>query len=278
MPIQSPPASQLAADYRRQLRPGRNGALATTFRHDLVSARVDGGQAAQVITVTVDEANEKTYALGVLGVAVTFDAESGDSGAEIAEGLAAAVNAEPLLGQRVVAEAYSDTVILTAKFPGLDLDVDDSDADLTAATTSAGGAGSPIPFASVVVLEPVDRPADGAGEYAAWEARLPGTGDVTESEFDDDLILAVAVARHDAEVDREGNGAYDPGDIAECGRSCDFFISGAPDAAPAGILVGTEGEERGKIFFDAGDDRVPLPGARWAGHKGEGVAVIEFRG
>ena len=371
MPIGTPrqnPASQRAADYRARLRPGREGALATNFRHDLVSAAVDGGRSAEVSTVTVGAASERVYSLGVFGVTVTYAASSSDNTTAIAAGLAAAVNADLTLSQIVAATSAAAVVTLTGRFSGQALDIDASDADLAAAAVTAADGGDPIPFGRVCVLSPEDGPqgpgfsasllsaADAAEEGSSGEIeaaaaasgavsvtfQLPGqpglqlvasytadtdsaddvaTGlaaaidalDGFEAVSDDEIVtydgpagvtvlthtsngieeytahdpgslgglaglpLCVSILRHDVEVDRDGVGAYEPGDMGEFGRACDVFVEGMPESAPAALYAGTAAGEEGRIFASPGAGRLPLPQASWGGWKGEDIAVIEFR-
>lgn len=110
-------------------------------------------QAAQVSTIKVDtEQNNHKYTVFVNGVGVSFTSDSTGTKAEIADGLAAALNADPIA--RGVASAVSDgvdTVTLTGTWPGVPFIVITADANLTVATVTAAAAAAAIPFGRAVL-------------------------------------------------------------------------------------------------------------------------------
>jgi hypothetical protein len=110
-------------------------------------------QAVQVSTATVTGAtNDKAYILTINGIDVTFTSDASATLQEIANGLADAVNAEPLVRGQVSAVSDNvDTVTLTGLTPGLAFTLTEADAELTTALVTAAASAAAVPFARAVI-------------------------------------------------------------------------------------------------------------------------------
>ena len=147
--------SQTASDVLSRARQGLTGRRRYTSVLDLVrSAYNKDPQAAEVRTLTVGSAtNDKTYTESINGVSFSFTASSSTSVTEVAAGLAAAINAEPLIRGQVSAESAVGVITLTATYPGQSFTVTDDDAQLTAALVTAAATASAVAFGRAVVAD-----------------------------------------------------------------------------------------------------------------------------
>lgn len=143
-----------AADVTRRRPQGHIGdivELALSNDYDMVVN--DSPQTQQVGTIVVDTAtNSATYAWTLNGVAMTYVADSSTSDSEVATGIAAAINAEPLVRGQVSASAASATVTVTSLYPGLAFTLSDTDAKITSTeATTANDEADAVPFGRLVV-------------------------------------------------------------------------------------------------------------------------------
>lgn len=124
-------------------------------------------QASQVSTVTVDTAtNSHEYVITINGVDVSYTADGATSKIEIADGLAAAVNAEPLVRGQVSAVSDGVSVVtLTGLYPGVEFTLAEDSAKLSIATTTAAAEADSVAFGRLVV----------SGDYQSDEANELGS-------------------------------------------------------------------------------------------------------
>jgi hypothetical protein len=133
---------------------------------DNVRPLTAGGASQKVSTITVTLAvNDTPYAYTVVGEAIGYTSDAVATLPEIADGLAAAHNANSTAAARCIAVSDGvDTVTITAVETDDDFAISEADANLTLATPTAASAGSAIPF-GIGVQEPT-----------IGEIQLPGTG------------------------------------------------------------------------------------------------------
>lgn len=136
----------------QSLIPGLVGDLADNAERDVISLINDAPRTPQVATCVVDtEANDTEYALTINGVELTFTSDGSGTKAEIAAGIAAAINDDPLVNGLVSAASDGvDTVTVTARIGGLGFTISDSDANLTTTTTTANDTSDPVGFGCLV--------------------------------------------------------------------------------------------------------------------------------
>lgn len=143
--------------YNKDLRVGRAGDPADSGPKDIISLINDDPRTAQVSTITVDSAsNSTTYSVTLNEVVISFTSDASATTAEIATGLAAAINAEPLVAASVSAEAASAVVTVTSSYAGRAFTLTSSEADLTLATGTANDSADPVPFGAAVIFDPAD--------------------------------------------------------------------------------------------------------------------------
>lgn len=158
--------------------------LGTEYTADDLSKVVTTGSAsapvAQISTVTVDTAQNATlYSLDILppgyqtAIVVSFTSDGTATTAEIAAGLAAAVNADAAASGWFDAAAATNVATLTGNAPGIVVSVSSSAAsasDLTIAVATAAAAGGSYSFGRVVNLATFDA---AAGVYAVSAPAMP---------------------------------------------------------------------------------------------------------
>lgn len=128
----------------------------------------DSPRAAQVSTILVDTAaNSTAYTVTVDGIDVSYTSDGTATVAEIATGLAAALNAEGLINGRLSASSNSATVTLTARVGGEPFTLSESDANLTASTLSANALSAPLYMGRAVKIDPAVTNADNQAVEAA---------------------------------------------------------------------------------------------------------------
>ena len=147
--------SQGFGDVRARARQGRVGELVYQSKggnHDGAGFNKEG-QAAQIGTIVVDTSTADTvYTWTINGVTMTYTSDSSTSTTEIAAGIAAVINAEPLVRGQVSASAATATVTLTGTNVGVAFTASDSDARLTTTEAStAAASASTIPFGRAVI-------------------------------------------------------------------------------------------------------------------------------
>jgi len=112
-------------------------------------------QAKQVDTITVTGATNSTaYTAVIDGVTCTYTSDATATIAEIADGLAAAIAAEPLANSVVSVSSDGVSVVtLTARIPGLAFVMTAPHAQTTAATTTAAASAAAIPIGRGVITQ-----------------------------------------------------------------------------------------------------------------------------
>ena len=148
--------SQGFDDVRARARQGIPGYWATIGAFDITADGINASpQASQVDTVTATGAtNDKTYTITVNSVDVSYTADASATVAEIADGLAAAVNAEPLVRGQVAAVSDAvDTLTLTGLTPGVAFTITEADAQLTTASVTTSAEADPIGFGLAVISQ-----------------------------------------------------------------------------------------------------------------------------
>lgn len=145
--------SERVSDIRGRRLQGLIGGLVFTDFDCVKLSMVNSGQVKQVTTITVTDAtNSATYTITVNGVDVQYTADSSTSTTEIATGLAAAVNAEPLVRGQVVATSSSAVITLTGAYPGVAFTVTESESDLgTPSTTTAAASAATVGFGLAIM-------------------------------------------------------------------------------------------------------------------------------
>lgn len=124
-----------SSDTRSRARQGIPGAWVYADRNRASACGINSSpQTAQVGTIVVDTATASaTYTWTINGVEMTYVADSSVDTTEVAAGIAAVINAEPLVRGQVRASAVTATVTLTATTAGSvgSFTASDSDAKLT---------------------------------------------------------------------------------------------------------------------------------------------------
>lgn len=151
------PISQGMSDISTRLRQGQVGKWAMISGLNRASCGANSTpQRAQVATIVVDTAtNSATYTWAVNGVTLTYVADASATKIEIAAGIVAAIQADPVANARndtVVSDGV-DTVTITGLYPNDTYDVSDADAKLTSTVTVAADSADPIPFGRAVICQ-----------------------------------------------------------------------------------------------------------------------------
>lgn len=135
-------------DYRRNMRVGFPGMLYTGGIKETITAINDDPRAQQVVSFVVTAAaTAGTLTIQNVEFSVTGQADI----AAVADALAAAVNAEPLVNGVVIAESDGvDTVTVTAKLGGVGFTFDDG-TNTTATEDQANAQSAPIAFGRAVI-------------------------------------------------------------------------------------------------------------------------------
>lgn len=169
--------SQRASDVNTRRPLGRPGML-YEGDHNVVRETVINSdpQAVEVWTITVSAAtNGKTYEAVVDGVTISYTASGAATTSEIAAGLAAACNAEPLVGGRVRGSSASNVATFTGIEPGYEFTVSESDAQLSAANTANAAEADPVYFGRLVYADEVNSDGNllgGTVNGAALDTRI----------------------------------------------------------------------------------------------------------
>lgn len=154
-----------ARDVRTRMRQGAVGKPAVV-EYGSKSLVNSNPQAAQVDTITVTGATAlKTYTETIDGVAVSYVADATATIAEITDGLAAAINAEPSVRGKCSASSDGASIItVTGTIPGLAYTITDADAQLTTASVTTAASADAVPFGTLLV-NPTGYVTDEAEEY-----------------------------------------------------------------------------------------------------------------
>lgn len=192
--------SQRANDIRDPQRQAKVGdRVSADYLDKLLTLINVNPQAAAVRTVTVTGAtNDKTYTITIDGIDVSYTSDATATLAEIADGLAAAINADPLVRGRVSAVSDSvDTVTITALLPGQDFTLTESDAQLTTASVTAAATADAIPFGRLLI-------SDGyVADEPNLQCKLPKAANFT-AQVDTLTLAYVALAEYHVSVTLDG--------------------------------------------------------------------------
>lgn len=155
MPL--PNVASFGPDIRGVRQPLHAGGRLLADHTDAIYSGVNAGaQAREVRTITVNAAtNNNAYVVVVDGISVTYTSDATATQAEIANGLAAAIEAEPLLFGRF-ASVVSDgvnLVTLTGRWPGTAFTLTTADADLAVALVTAAASAANIAFGRCVISQ-----------------------------------------------------------------------------------------------------------------------------
>lgn len=147
--------------YKKKADVAREG-MAYDTTGFFVSAINKNPQAKQIDTITIDTATDtEEYGVDIDGISSVFTAEDTVK-ANIAIGMAAVINAEPLVNGRVVAVRAGDTLVLTARIGGVPFvtETDENAAKMTLVATQANAIAAEVEFGRLVVM---DGQNDGSG-------------------------------------------------------------------------------------------------------------------
>lgn len=148
--------SQRANDVRARRPQAKIGALAASQMSDIVRTLVnENPQAVQISEIAVnDHTDSHEYVVVIDGVEVSYTSDASATVAEIANGLAAAVEVEPRVRGQVTAESDGvDTVTLTGLTYGMSFDVSTEDAtgDLAITTPTSASEAEAVAFGLGVI-------------------------------------------------------------------------------------------------------------------------------
>uniref|UniRef100_A0A6M3KYF9 Tail protein n=1 Tax=viral metagenome TaxID=1070528 RepID=A0A6M3KYF9_9ZZZZ len=142
--------------------PARAGQLADAGYCDTHTLINEDPLTGQVDTITTDtNTNVHTYTFKCEGVTISYLSDASASVAEIAAGLAAAFNAEPLVNGLAEATYTATTTVFTARVAGVGWTLSDVDAKCTLVNTTANDESDPIGFGLAVVSDSAN---DGYGK------------------------------------------------------------------------------------------------------------------
>lgn len=270
--------SPLQGQVRDERVAGVPGAQADNGFADVLSYANDDPRAQQIDTITVTGAtNDKTYTVTINGVDISFLSDATATIAEVADGLAAAIEAEPLVNGTV--GAVSDGVSLvtvTATTGGVGFTIAESDAELTLASVQANATAAAIPFGRAVIE-------DGLGAHGNKLCKLINSTDVTNSA--DLTAKGLGVAGYDPTREiPEGalEAEYPGGSMVAVMHNCRVYVEvEAALTSPAdGVYVRTAAagalDKIGGFAPAAGAGLVQWLEARWVRQAGTGLAVLEI--
>lgn len=145
--------ARLRSDARRYSLPGFIGDWATSSDLNKSKTLINKAPAtAQVDTITVDTAtNSHEYTFAVNGVTISYTADASTSTTEIAAGLAAAVEADPVVRGVLTPDANVAVLTLTANVAGVGFTTSDVDAKCTLVNTTANDEADPVPFGRAMI-------------------------------------------------------------------------------------------------------------------------------
>ena len=146
--------SQTATDVRARARQGLFGMPAVTGPLlAFLSMINEDPQAVQSDQIVVDTATHShLYTQSLNGIACNYQADSATTKVEIADGLAAAINAEPAVRGQVAAVSDGvDTVTISGLTPGVAYALTNVDALCTASSLATAAEADPIPFGRLCI-------------------------------------------------------------------------------------------------------------------------------
>lgn len=148
--------SQGFGDVRARARQGQIGDWAkVSHLNTFLTGINQAPQSKQVTTTTVTDPGDDTdITITLNGVDVTFNTGTGLDADGIGAGLAAAINAEPLVRASVIAtfDTASDVLTLTGKLPGDTFTVAEASGALSTPSTSAAATAEDIPFGRAILF------------------------------------------------------------------------------------------------------------------------------
>jgi hypothetical protein len=145
--------SPLQGFVRTERLAGKAGDIADNMFNDKLTFTNDDPRAAQVATVTIDTATDtEVYSVVINGIDIPFTAEDAVA-ANIATGLAAAINAEPLVNGTVVATTSTADVIITAQQGGVGFTIAEGSnaAKMSLVNTTANATAAAVEFGRAVI-------------------------------------------------------------------------------------------------------------------------------
>lgn len=179
--------SQRANDVRSRMRQAVVGDLVFASElHDghLTVLNYDG-QAVQSDTITVDTAaNDTAYTVTIDDIDVSYTSDATATKTEIADGLAAAINAEPLVRGRVDAVSDAvDTITLTGLLPGESYTLTETDANLSTASVTTASEASEVEFGRLMIVKEDTDEGEASGVLAAASAFTAQVDTLTPSGY-----------------------------------------------------------------------------------------------
>jgi hypothetical protein len=167
---------QGVSDVRSRPQQGKVGDLVYANHHVKTRTLINKApQAEQVGSIVIDTAtNDFLYQVTINDVLVEYQADAGTSKIEIANGLADAINAEPLVRGQIEAESDGvDTITLTGLWPGVEFSAEETSAPtkmtVSEADTAADSA-DPVPFGRLVLSTGYDDEGTEQGRLAVAAA------------------------------------------------------------------------------------------------------------
>jgi phage tail sheath gpL-like len=150
--------SQQVGDVLGRMRQWLLGAIVVSGLNgnpETITAINKAGQVAQVGTITVDTAADSTvYTWTINGVVQTYTSGTGASTTTVAAGIAAVINADPLVRGQVSASAAVAVVTLTSTYAGVGFTASDSDSRLTTVQASTANANAAeVAFGRAVISQ-----------------------------------------------------------------------------------------------------------------------------
>lgn len=253
--------SPLQGFVRQSRLAGKAGDIADNMFNDKLSYTNDDPRAAQVDTVTIDTATDtEVYSIFIDGIEISFTAASAVE-ADIATGLAAAVNAEPLVNGRVVATTSTADLILTASVPGVGFTTAEGQnaAKMTLVNTTANATAAAVEFgravmanglssgsnklaklvdaATMTALQFTLTPVPGAGTSITYSVDVTVDGVGYHAQFTDDGTPTVAeiVTGLQAEL-----AAVLPASVTAVDNTTNLLLNAATAGQGFSVAVGTD--------------------------------------
>lgn len=217
-------------------------------------------QAKAQKTLTIDLfAAEQEYGLTLEGREVTYTALAADTDtAGVAAKLAAEINSDPQVRGILEASAAGSVITLTGLLPGFEFSASAPSADTTLADVAAAEDAEAVPFGRLLV------------RTGTKTARLPIAGDTAADEF---AGLSVFTQEEEAPGEYPANSAMMV--LEDHGQMFVENDQGVSYGDP--VYVGKAGDERGKLFNNAGADRELIPQLKFIEDVNDGVAIVKVR-
>lgn len=272
--------SQRANDVRQVPRQAKVGDLVFANHLDRMTTLINvDPQAAQSDTVTVTGATDaKTYTIVIDGRNVSFTSGAGSTTTTIAAGIAAAINADPIVRGRVSATSAVAVVTIVALLAGQSYTLTESDAQLTLASVTTAATASAIPFGRMLITDGF------IADEVNKQGKLPAAASFT-AQVDTLVAAFVALATYYASVTIDGV-EYKGTALADTNAATTMtaLAGSLNDNLPANTIVATSpgddlvltAEVPGAIFqtgFGAGDEGATTPAMSLTSNKGVATAL-----